>query len=98
MGVFIIIINGSSFALSLYYSPIVRGFAQGGQRQSVPGNRRSKQKGSREGGQEETPLRGGESIFTLVHPTAQGQKMGFVGRHGPSHPLNLTVVLCKWNK
>lgn len=98
MGVFIIITNGSSFALRLYYSPIVRGSAQGGQRQSVPGNRQSEQRKAAERAGRKKRHSGRGSIFTMVHPTGQGQKMGFVGCLGPSHPLNLTVLLCKRNK
>lgn len=98
MGVFIIIINGSSFALRLYYSPIVRGSAQGGQRQSVPGNRQSEQRKAAGRAGRKKHSQGGKAFFTLLHPTGQGQKMGFVGCYGPFHPLDLTVLLCKWNK
>lgn len=94
MGVFIIIINGSSFALRLYYSPIVRGSAQGGQRQSVPGNRQSEQrKAAGRAGRKKRHSQGEKAFFTLLHPTGQGQKNGVcrllraLSSFGPHSPL-----------
>lgn len=77
MGVFIIIINGSSFALSLYYSPIVRGSAQGGQRQSVPGNRQSEQRKAVERAGRKKRHSGRGSIFLpWFIQQARGRKWG----------------------
>lgn len=72
-GVFIIIINGSSLALRLYYSPIVRGSAQGGQRQSVPGNRRSEQREA--GGKKRRSGRGSVFLPWFIQQ-ARGRKRG----------------------
>lgn len=93
MGVFIIIINGSSFALRLYYSPIVRGSAQGGQRQSVPGNRQSEQRkaAERAGGKKRHSGRG--SILYPGSSNKPGAENGVcrlpraLSSFGPHSPL-----------
>lgn len=93
MGVFIIIINGSSFALRFYYSPIVRGSAQGGQRQSVPGNRQSEQRkaAERAGGKKRHSGRG--SIFYPGSSDRPGTENGVsrlpraLSSFGPHSPL-----------
>lgn len=93
MGVFIIIINGSSLALRLHYSPIVRGSAQGGQRQSVPGNRQSEQRKAAERAGRKKRHSGRGSFFYPGSFNGPGAKNGVcrlpraLSSFGPYGPL-----------
>lgn len=98
MGIFIII-NGSMFALRLYYSPIVRG-STNAVRDSLYSGEQAVQteKGSRRGGQERNAAQGEEAFFSpgsSNRPVAENRLSMLL--QAP-HPLDCVVLLCKRNK